>query len=175
MKMPLSNKGLECKRGARDLINTLPHTLIMSDSTRSPPTMPRTPPPRERDVASLQLTPEQIKQFEIHRLKAKALQREREEASSSSLALNGNNKRPLGVTSAANASPTGPAKKDGKLQRDSRLGTYFEYDLSKMVNSKGGFLVEDGKEVDEAFIRKEKQRELERTKQTTDEREHGVK
>jgi len=34
-----------------------------------------------------------------------------------------------------------------------------------MVNSKGGFLVEDGKEVDEERIRKEKQRERERARQ----------
>jgi hypothetical protein len=34
-----------------------------------------------------------------------------------------------------------------------------------MVNSKGGFLVEDGKEVDEERIRKEKERERQRAKQ----------
>jgi len=33
-----------------------------------------------------------------------------------------------------------------------------------MVNSKGGFLVEDGREVDEERIRKEKQRERERAR-----------
>lgn len=48
------------------------------------------------------------------------------------------------------------------LQRDSRLGTYFEYDLSKMVNSKGGFLMDDGKKVDEELRRKEKEREKQR-------------
>jgi DNA-repair protein complementing XP-A cells len=45
------------------------------------------------------------------------------------------------------------------------MGTYFEYDLSKMVNSKGGFLVEDGQEVDEERIRKEKARERQRARQ----------
>lgn len=44
------------------------------------------------------------------------------------------------------------------------MGKYFDYDLSKMVNTKGGFLVEDDKEVDEAMIAKEKQRERERAK-----------
>jgi DNA-repair protein complementing XP-A cells len=39
-----------------------------------------------------------------------------------------------------------------------------------MVNSKGGFLVEDGKEVDEAFIRKEKERERQRAQQTLEPR-----
>jgi len=41
-----------------------------------------------------------------------------------------------------------------------------------MVNSKGGFLVEDGKEVDEELIRKEKEREKQRAKQNLEEREH---
>jgi DNA-repair protein complementing XP-A cells len=62
-------------------------------------------------------------------------------------------------------SPTGPVvrkEKDGPLKRDSRLGKYFEYDLSKMINSKGGFLVEDGKEVNEEERRKEKERERQR-------------
>jgi DNA-repair protein complementing XP-A cells len=37
-----------------------------------------------------------------------------------------------------------------------------------MVNSKGGFLVEDGTEVDEAQLRKEKERERQRAKQNLD-------
>lgn len=81
----------------------------------------------------------------------------------------------MGVIPATSNSPTAPTK--GKehaghkpLQRDSRLGTYFEYDLSKMINSKGGFLVEDGKEVDEEFIRKEKEREKQRAQQALEPR-----
>ena len=42
------------------------------------------------------------------------------------------------------------------------MGKYFDYDLSKMVNSKGGFLVEDEKEVDEDMRAKERERERER-------------
>lgn len=52
------------------------------------------------------------------------------------------------------------------LRRDPRLGQYYEYDLSKMQNSKGGFLIEDDHglgEKTENEIRKEKQREMERT------------
>lgn len=110
--------------------------------------------------ANLDLTPEQVKQIEINRLRAKTKQREREEASSSS-SVNIHNKRPLGVVPASSSSPTvpGPAK---KLTRDSRLGTYFEYDLSKMVNTKGGFLLEDDKEVDAELRAKEKERERQR-------------
>ena len=79
--------------------------------------------------------------------------------------MNANGKRPLGVTPATSTSPTKPAP---KLKRDSRLGKYFEYDLSKMVNSKGGFLVEDGKEVDEDIRAKEKERERQRAQQNAE-------
>lgn len=69
-------------------------------------------------------------------------------------------------------SPTAPGP--SRLKRDSRLGNYFEYDLSKMVNSKGGFLVEDGKEVDEDLRRKEKERERERAMRNLEPRESIV-
>lgn len=39
-----------------------------------------------------------------------------------------------------------------------------------MVNSKGGFLVEEGKEVDEERLRKEKERERQRAMQNFDPR-----
>ncbi|KII93408.1 hypothetical protein PLICRDRAFT_87787 [Plicaturopsis crispa FD-325 SS-3] len=128
----------------------------MADTER-----PTTPPPRASTSTSLQLTPEQVKRVEINRMKAKAQQRQREQEASSSSSVNANNKRPLGVVPATSKSPTAPAK----LKRDSRLGNYYDYDLSKMVNSKGGFLVEEGKEVDEERVRKEKQREMQRAQQ----------
>jgi DNA-repair protein complementing XP-A cells len=59
--------------------------------------------------------------------------------------------------------------------RDSRLGKYFDYDLSKMVNSKGGFLVEDDKEVDGDMRRKEKERERQRALQTLDPRKSIIR
>ncbi|KAG6918960.1 hypothetical protein DXG01_010199 [Tephrocybe rancida] len=129
---------------------------------------PSTPPPRENASASLQLTPEQVKQIEINRLKAKARQREKEQEASTSTAIpNAHNKRPLGVTPAVSSSPTAPGGSK-PLKRDLRLGTYFEYDLSKMVNSKGGFLLEDGNEIDEEVRRKEKERERQRARQNLD-------
>ncbi|KAI8995368.1 thioesterase-like superfamily-domain-containing protein [Trametes punicea] len=124
-----------------------------------------TPPPRE--LQGLDLTPEQVKRIELNRLRAKARQREREEQASSSSSPNANGKRPLGIVPATSTSPTAP-KPPPKLKRDSRLGKYFEYDLSKMVNSKGGFLVEDGKEVDEEVRAKEKERERQRAMQNLD-------
>jgi DNA-repair protein complementing XP-A cells len=58
------------------------------------------------------------------------------------------------------------------LKRDSRLGTYFEYDLSKMVNTKGGFLMDDGKKEDEELRRKELEREKQRNVHNLDMRAH---
>ncbi|CAK5264763.1 unnamed protein product [Mycena citricolor] len=94
---------------------------------------------------------------------AKARQKDREWETQGSSLPNANNKRPLSVTPATSNSPTaaGPSKPK-PLAPNVRFGKYFEYDLSKMVNSKGGFLVEDGQEVDEELIRKEKERERQR-------------
>lgn len=125
---------------------------------------PSTPPPtnvlRAQDAL---LTPERVRQIEINRLRAKAKQRQREEPeASSSSSTNANGKRPLS-NNAVTRSPTTPGRQK-PLARDSRLGKYFDYDLSKMVNTKGGYLVEDDQEVDEGMMAKEKQRERERAK-----------
>jgi DNA-repair protein complementing XP-A cells len=102
---------------------------------------------------------------------AKAKQREREQEASTSTSLNLNQKRPLGVIPASSNSPTAPTDVSKKpLRRDSRLGKYFEYDLSKMVNSKGGFLLEDGQEIDDTVRRKEKERERQRAVQNLEPR-----
>ena len=117
-----------------------------------------------------QTSPEQVRRVEINRLKAKAKLREREsaaqEASSSSSSRNVNNKRPLLVTPDVSKSPTAPAP----LRRDNRFGNYYEYDLSKMVNSKGGFLLEDNEKTDERTKMLEKQRAEQRTAQKFDPR-----
>jgi len=96
-------------------------------------------------------------------LTAKAAQRNKEQSASSSSFVNANNKRSMTVTPAGQGSPTQPVASSSKpLKRDSRLGTYFEYDLSKMVNSKGGFLVNEGNKMDEELRRKEMEREKQR-------------
>lgn len=89
---------------------------------------------------------------------AKAAQRHRESEASSSSTVNPNNKRSLAPTRPGQELPS----TSRPLKRNSRLGTYFEYDLSKMVNSKGGFLVGDGGNVDMDLKRREKERELQR-------------
>lgn len=107
------------------------------------------------------MTPEELRAVELNRLKAKARHRARQQEASSSSTPNANQKRPLETTSGT----PGPLK---PLKRDSRLGSYFEYDLSKMVNSKGGFLVEDGKGADEELKAKERERERERAMQNVE-------
>lgn len=144
---------------------------------------PVTPPPRSIQ-SNLQPTPEHVRQIEINRLKgekfrfvrrfahlvflAKAVQRQRESEAAASLVPNANHKRPLGITT----SPTAPIPSSSRrpLKPDSRIGKYFEYDLSKMVNSKGGFLVEDGEEVDQDTRRKEMEREKQRAVQNLEPR-----
>ncbi|KAI5124445.1 hypothetical protein M0805_008329 [Coniferiporia weirii] len=133
-------------------------------------TMP--PPHQDGESSSSVLTPEQTMRIELNRLRAKAKHREREQAvassSASSSTLNANNKRPLTVVPASSTSPTAPTRAARPLKRDARLGKYFEYDLSKMVNSKGGFLVDDEKEVDEDLRAREKERERERALQNVE-------
>lgn len=102
---------------------------------------------------------------------AKAAQRQRELEASSSSTVNPNNKRPLASARPGQPPQSTSATSSSKLARDSRLGTYFEYDLSKMVNSKGGFLVDDGGNVDEDLRRKEKEREIQRNVHNLDLRE----
>lgn len=89
---------------------------------------------------------------------------------SSSSSVNANRKRELGVVPANSTSPTAPRGQDRPLKRDSRLGKYFDYDLSKMTNSKGGFLVDDGKEVNQDALAKERERERERAMQSMEPR-----
>lgn len=155
-----------------------------------------TPPPSSSAessntaTTSLQLTPEKVRQIELNRLRAKARLRAAAEqtqtaesslsGSSSASSRNINNKRPLQVTPADSTSPTAPSKnsrdattanKDlAPLKRDSRLGNYFEYDLSKMINSKAGFLLEDGNKSDERTKMLEKQRADQRNAQKLDPR-----
>ncbi|KAG8865841.1 hypothetical protein FRC20_009433 [Serendipita sp. 405] len=150
---------------------------------------PTTPPNHSTGApTNVQLTPEKVRRMELNRLKAKARQRElRERLAAESLSNpNSNNKRPLEVVPVSSASPTAPNKRayernrrNGEeddpskpLKKDTRLSNYFEYDLSKMVNTKGGFLVDEdggpGKEMNEELTRKEKLREKERAEKNSE-------
>ncbi|ELU44642.1 hypothetical protein AG1IA_01329 [Rhizoctonia solani AG-1 IA] len=110
------------------------------------------------------------KDIELNRLKAKAkLRAQAESEGKIAPSTNANGKRALVVTEGESVSPKKktPNNKDSDapLKRDSRLmGRYLDYDLSKMVNSKGGFLVEEKSNYDEETRRKEKERELQRLK-----------
>ncbi|KAJ1310353.1 hypothetical protein OPQ81_007091 [Rhizoctonia solani] len=114
------------------------------------------------------------KDIELNRLKAKAkLRAQAESEGKIASSSNANGKRALIVTEGESISPKKKTldNKDSNapLKRDSRLmGRYLDYDLSKMVNSKGGFLVEEKSNYDEETRRKEKERELQRLKQSFD-------
>ncbi|CUA72300.1 DNA repair protein rad14 [Rhizoctonia solani] len=118
--------------------------------------------------------PSTQKDIELNRLKAKAkLRAQAESQGKIASSSNANGKRALVVTEGEFISPKkkAPDHKDSNapLKRDSRLmGRYLDYDLSKMVNSKGGFLVEEKSNYDEETRRKEKERELQRLKQSFD-------
>ncbi|KAF8499140.1 XPA protein C-terminus-domain-containing protein [Russula emetica] len=142
-----------------------------------PETNTRSISPKLRDSPQNETTAERVRQVELNRLRAKARRRE-EEASSSSSSFsslrNPNNKRTLTVVPATSNSPTRPTNNNAnasssgekQLRRDSRLGKYFDYDLSKMVNSKGGFLVEDDGGANDDLKTKERERERERAMQS---------
>ncbi|KAH7340308.1 XPA protein C-terminus-domain-containing protein [Rhizoctonia solani] len=118
--------------------------------------------------------PSSQKNIELNRLKAKAKLRAQAESEGKIASIsNTNGKRGLVVTEGESTSPKKKTQdlKDSNapLKRDSRLmGRYLDYDLSKMVNSKGGFLVEEKSNYDEETRRKEKERELQRLKQSFD-------
>ena len=106
---------------------------------------------------------DQARLAQISRLKAKqairskALAQTRRSASPPSGAAAGPSV-PKSSRNAAAATDSLPA-----LERDPRLGQYFEYDLSKMVNSRGGFLVDDNEGLGEqAAIEKRRQEEREK-------------
>ncbi|EXJ93931.1 DNA-repair protein complementing XP-A cells [Capronia coronata CBS 617.96] len=117
---------------------------------------PSTPPARVDAVqARASLTPEQVRRIEINRLKAKALreQRDAESAGSSSLQKPDGSvagqKRTFETFSGVPATIR-DARADGdpgrplEAIRPARNFTkYVEYDLSKMTDTKGGFLTAD--------------------------------
>ncbi|KAL9627073.1 MAG: hypothetical protein Q9164_007714, partial [Protoblastenia rupestris] len=130
-----------------------PSTPPPAAAPSHPGTLPRSP-----------LTPEQVKQIEISRLKAKALRSQRdadaskapdappnlERAGSSNIAAG--QKRPYSATSASNVPATlrdgrnaAPGKPAGfrpldDIQPARNFTKFVEYDFSKMTDTKGGFL-----------------------------------
>ncbi|CAG8583969.1 4972_t:CDS:2 [Paraglomus brasilianum] len=96
------------------------------------------------------LTPEQIKRIEENRLKAKA----KLLAKSTNAPQSSNN-----TTTITSSTPA--SKKDVSSQRPIRpikaFTNYYDYDLSQMVDSRGGFLVEDNDTSTAAEKRKSEQ------------------
>lgn len=109
------------------------------------------------------LTPAQARAAALNRLKAKA--KHSAPASSPSHALV-NNAAPV-PTSARNmvSAQADADAQPAPLRRDPKLGKYFEYDLSKLHNSRGGFLTEDDLEGDRIRTVVEVARQKQREKQ----------
>lgn len=116
------------------------------------------------------LTPQQARLAALNRLKAKqkltASAGSSNEASSSgpgyvnkAAPLPSSARNMVAEQQAANDEPAQP------LPRDSRLGKYFEYDLSKLHNSRGGFLTQEDEEGDRIKTVIELAREKQREKQ----------
>ena len=110
------------------------------------------------------LTPEHVRQREINRLKAKALQREREKEQATqippslhrSASSSAGTKRPYSAISEApsnqrdarnNTSAAGGSKGSERPLDDIKparnFAKYIEYDFSKMTDTKGGFLTQE--------------------------------
>lgn len=130
----------------------------------SPPSSrrPTTPPPqstRAGNLPSAPLTPEQVRQLEINRLKAKAL---RSQADAADTTTHAGQKRPYSAIStttrsrnhrdgtSATAGTAGRAGGSGmttpsdnayvRAAKKFEKSSYIEYDLSAMTDTKGGFL-----------------------------------
>ena len=121
------------------------------------------------------LSPSQARVAALNRLKAKdrligalptAVSGSSRDVSSSSSYVNGQAAVP---TSARNMVAQQQAEKEPPLRRDPGLGKYFEYDLSKLHNSRGGFLTEedgdDGRMRSVVELAREKEREKQKMRE----------
>lgn len=86
------------------------------------------------------LTPAQARQAALNRLKAKA-KHSTPATDANQTYVHNKSGAPANARNmvAEQAAPV----EDAPLRRDPKLGKYFEYDLSKLRNSRGGFLTED--------------------------------
>ncbi|KAK7534232.1 XPA protein C-terminus-domain-containing protein [Phyllosticta citribraziliensis] len=117
---------------------------------------PSTPPRQTNQGNAAPLTPEQVRQLEINRLKAKALRDQTATSSRSQTPQIAGQKRSFSSTSQPNATRNHldartPGAQPGAMSQPSddahirpaakyRKSAYIEYDLSAMTDTKGGFL-----------------------------------
>ncbi|CCU99589.1 unnamed protein product [Malassezia sympodialis ATCC 42132] len=79
-----------------------------------------------------------------------------------------------GPTTVRDATPSASRAPAAPLQRDKGLGDYIEFDLTRLQNSKGGFLVEDtGDDALQALEEQRKEREREKQR-LRDQMEPGI-
>lgn len=130
------------------------------------------------------LNPAQARLAALNRLKAKAKLSAPAPTPSSSSSANAHPlvHKPAAVpTTARNmvAAQADAATEDGSgpMRRDPRLGKYFEYDLSKLHNSRGGFLTAEDEEGDRiksvVELAREKQRERQMMREGEEPREYN--
>ncbi|KAK6519421.1 hypothetical protein TWF281_003255 [Arthrobotrys megalospora] len=123
------------------------------DLTAGPPVTPS----RLFTKASAPLTPEQVRKLETERLKAKALRQQKEQDAASTAPLPRGTKRTFDSVATTSTAPTiSPSKPDhsknvrnakdlparpiDSVQPAKKFQKYVEYDLSKMQDTKGGFI-----------------------------------
>lgn len=112
------------------------------------------------------LTPAQARQAALNRLKAKAKHSAPSTSTSSHALVNAPAPLPTSARDMVSAQATAEAAgAAAPLRRDPKLGKYFEYDLSKLHNSRGGFLTEDDLEGDRIKTVVEVARQKERERQ----------
>ncbi|KAL0262400.1 DNA repair protein rad14 [Diplodia seriata] len=134
----------------------------MSSSARRPTTPPRQTTTKPGNLPAAPLTPEQVRQLEINRLKAKALRARADAEKAAAAAGPSGQKRPHdaistraaarnhrdGTSATANtagniAAAIMTAPSDNAYMRPAKKfekSSYIEYDLSAMTDTKGGFL-----------------------------------
>ena len=110
---------------------------------------PSTPPAKANGFAQAQspMTPEQVRQMEINRLKAKALREQRDAEAATRTSTSGQKRtftefsqQPPATNRDARA---GPEKPLDAIRPARNFAKYVEYDFSKMTDTKGGFLTAD--------------------------------
>lgn len=122
------------------------------------PSRPTTPPRglAANGVASSPLTPEQVRRIEINRLKAKALREQRESEATAASSLKkpdstlAGQKRTFAAFASGSAPSNRNARNDESVNRPleaimpaRNFKKIADYDLSKMTDTKGGFMTEE--------------------------------
>ena len=130
---------------------------------------PSTPPAPSNGSTKVHepITPEQVRQMEISRLKAKALREQRDAEAAANPSLKRSDSNVAGqkrsYTAFAQDSPAtsrdaraGPERPLDSIRPARNFAKYVEYDFSKMTDTKGGFLTQEDDHLNKAMYAPEK-------------------